>query len=111
VLHQLRQGLVLRKLFKGTSSDISMLTNKNIRSRGKMSLTKYFQEFKEGDSVAIVRDLTVQRPGFPSRIQGRTGVVAGKRGESYVVLIKDFIREKVNIVKPIHLKKIEVTKK
>jgi len=88
-----------------------MLTNKKLRSRGKISLTKYFQQFSEGDSVAIVRDLAVQSPGFPSRMQGRTGVVIGKRGESYVVQIKDFTREKTYIVKPIHLKKIEVTKK
>lgn len=84
-----------------------MLTNKNIRSRGKISLTKYFQEFTEGDSVAIVRDLAVQSPGFPSRIQGRTGVVLGKRGSSYVVSIKDFSKKKTYIVMPIHLKKIK----
>ena len=88
-----------------------MLTNKNIRSKGKISFTKYFQEFSEGDSVAIVRDLTIQSPGFPSRMQGRTGVVIGKRGESYVISVKDFSRTKTYIVKPIHLKKIEVTKK
>ncbi|MEK6908457.1 MAG: 50S ribosomal protein L21e [Nanoarchaeota archaeon] len=103
--------MVLRKLFKGISSDISMLTNKNIRSRGKISFTKYFQEFSEGDSVAVVRDLAVQSPGFPRRIQGRTGVVIGKRGEAYIVSIKDFTRPKTYIVKPVHLKKIEVTKK
>ncbi|MEK6915360.1 MAG: 50S ribosomal protein L21e [Nanoarchaeota archaeon] len=88
-----------------------MLTNKKIRSRGKISLTKYFQQFDEGDSVAVVRDLTVQSPGFPSRIQGRTGVVIEKRGTSYVILVKDFTRDKVYIVRPVHLKKIEVIKK
>ena len=88
-----------------------MLTNKNIRSRGKISFTKYFQEFSEGDSVAIVRDLTVQSPGFPSRMQGRTGVVLGKRGRAYVVSINDFSRKKTYIVEPVHLKKIEVIKK
>ncbi|MBS3082075.1 50S ribosomal protein L21e [Candidatus Pacearchaeota archaeon] len=83
-----------------------MLTNKNIRNRGKVSLTKYFQQFSEGDSVAIVRDLTLQSPGFPSRIQGRTGVVIKKRGNSYVVSIKDFTKKKTYIVMPVHLKKI-----
>jgi len=88
-----------------------MLTNKNIRSKGKISFMKYFQEFNEGDSVAVVRDLTIQSPGFPSRMQGRTGNVIGKRGKSYVVSINDFSRKKTYIIKPIHLKKIEVTKK
>jgi len=84
-----------------------MLTNKNIRSRGKVSLTKYFQQFTEGDNVAIVRELAVQRSGFPSRIQGRTGVVIGKQGNSYIVSIKDFTKKKTYIVMPVHLKKIE----
>ncbi len=84
-----------------------MLTHKSIRSRGKVSLTKYFQKFKEGDKVAIVKDLTVQSPGFPDRIQGRTGVVLSSQGSSYVVAIKDYSREKIYIVKPIHLRKIK----
>jgi len=88
-----------------------MLTNKRIRNKGKISFTKYFQKFGEEDSVAIVRDLTVQSPGFPSRIQGRTGVVLGQRGRSYVITIKDYDRSKTYIVKPVHLKKIEVIKK
>jgi ribosomal protein L21E len=84
-----------------------MLTHKSIRSRGKVSLTKYFQKFKQGDRVAIVRDLAVQSPGFPQRMQGRTGVVVSARGSSYVVNIKDFSREKQYIVKPIHLRRIK----
>ncbi len=84
-----------------------MLTHKSIRTRGKISLTKYFQKFKEGDKVAIVKDLTVQSPGFPNRIQGRTGVVLSLQGSSYVVAIKDFSRKKIYIVKPIHLRKIK----
>lgn len=83
-----------------------MLTNKRIRQRGKVSLQKYFQKFSEGDNVAIVKDLAIQSPGFPDRMQGRTGVVIRKQGESYVVAIKDFAQRKIYIVKPIHLKKI-----
>ncbi len=71
-------------------------------------MQKYFQKFSEGDNVAIVKDLTVQRPGFPGRIQGRTGLVVGKQGNSYVVAINDFARRKIYIVKPVHLKKIGV---
>jgi len=87
-----------------------MLTNKKIRARGKIALTKYFQVFNEGDSVAIVRDLAVQSPGFPRRMQGRTGKVSGKRGSSYLISVKDFDRTKTYIVMPIHLKKIGVVK-
>ena len=84
-----------------------MLTNKRLRQKGKISLTKYFQRFSEGDNVAIVKDLTVQRPGFPNRMQGRTGVVVRKSGNSYVVAVKDFSREKIYIIKPVHLKRIQ----
>ncbi len=84
-----------------------MLTHKSLRSKGKLSLTKYFQKFKEGDYVAIVRDLSVQSPGFPKRMQGRTGRVIGKSGASYIVAIKDYSREKKYIVKPIHLQRIQ----
>ncbi len=83
-----------------------MITNKRLRQKGKISLQKYFQKFTDGDNVAIVKDLTVQSPGFPDRMQGRTGVVIGKQGKSYVVAINDFARRKVYIVKPVHLKKI-----
>jgi len=85
-----------------------MLTNKRLRQKGKTSLQKYFQNFSEGDSVAVVKDLAIQSPGFPDRMQGRTGVVIGKQGSAYIVEIKDYSRRKIYIVKPVHLKKIGV---
>ncbi|MEK6846924.1 MAG: 50S ribosomal protein L21e [Nanoarchaeota archaeon] len=84
-----------------------MLTNKRLRQKGKVSLQKYFQRFSEGDNVAIVKELAVQSPGFPNRMQGRTGLVIGKQGSAYIIAIKDYARRKVYIVKPVHLKKIE----
>ncbi len=57
--------------------------------------------------MAIVRDLALQSPGFPSRMQGRTGKVIKKSGEAYVIAVKDFTKEKNYIVMPIHLKKIK----
>ena len=84
-----------------------MLTHKSLTSKGKLSLTKYFQKFKEGDYVAIVRELAVQSPGFPKRMQGRTGKVLGMSGKSYLVAIRDYSREKKYIVKPIHLQRIK----
>lgn len=84
-----------------------MLTHKAIRTKGKVSLTRYFQKFKQGDHVAIVRDLAIQSPGFPRRMQGRTGIIIEPKGSSYVVAIKDFTKEKKYIVKPIHLQRIK----
>ena len=79
---------------------------KPIRTRGKVSFSRYFQILKEGDRVAVVNERSLH-PSFPKRLQGRTGKVKGKVGKSYLVLIKDQTKEKEFIIQPIHLKKIK----
>ena len=86
-----------------------MLKRKKIRQRGKVSFTRYFQKFQSGDSVAVVRELS-NNFGYSNRIQGRTGKVLEKRGTAYYIAIKDLNKEKKYLIKPIHLKKIEVVK-
>ena len=83
-----------------------MSKRKLIRTRGKVQLSRYFQELKKGESVAVVREPAVQS-SFPERLQGRTGVVEGRRGKSYIVKIKDLSKEKNFLIEPIHLKKIK----
>ncbi len=83
-----------------------MVKRKPIRTRGKLQLSRYFQSFEEGARVAVVNESAVQS-SFPLRLQGRTGVVLGKRGKSYLVQIKDQNKEKQFLVEPIHLKKIK----
>ncbi len=87
-----------------------MARNKKIKAKGKSQLSKYFQKMREGDMVAVVKEPSLKAE-FPAKIQGRTGVVEGKRGRSYVIRIKDFNKEKKFIIKPIHLKKIKKAKK
>jgi large subunit ribosomal protein L21e len=82
-----------------------MLKRKKIRERGKTRLSKYFQALNIGDRVAVVKELS-ERAVFPNRIQGKTGIVSGKRGRAYIVKIKDIEKEKLFIINPIHLKKI-----
>lgn len=82
-----------------------MLKRKRASQRGKLSLSKYFQEFDEGDKASLVREHSLKAE-FPERFQGRTGVVIGKRGNSYILKIKDHNKEKTFIVRPIHLKKL-----
>jgi len=79
-------------------------------AKRKLKLSEYFQKIREGDMVAVVKEPSLKAE-FPAKIQGRTGVVEGRRGMSYVVRIKDFNKEKKFIIKPIHLKKIKNTKK
>lgn len=82
-----------------------MLKHKKPRAKGKISFTKYFQKFSPGDSVAVVKELSVNF-GLPIRIQGRTGKVIAKRGTAYEVEIYDFNKPKRYAIKPIHLKRI-----
>ncbi|MCK9596990.1 50S ribosomal protein L21e [Candidatus Pacearchaeota archaeon] len=87
-----------------------MADRKPIRTRGKIQFSRYFQELKKGDFVAISRELAV-RANFSKRLQGITGVVDGKRGKVYLVKIKDGNKEKTILAAPIHLKKIKQVKK
>lgn len=86
-----------------------MLKHKTPRQKGKFSFTRFFQKFQPGDSVAVVRELSVPL-GYSKRIQGRTGKVLEKRGSAYYVEIKDLNKPKRYLIKPIHLKKIENAK-
>jgi large subunit ribosomal protein L21e len=83
-----------------------MAKRKPIRTRGKLSFSRYFQNLKKGDFVAVIKELTVQS-SFPTRLQGRTGLVEGKRGKSYIIKIKDQSKEKRFLIEPIHLKKMK----
>jgi large subunit ribosomal protein L21e len=82
-----------------------MVRRKKIRTRGKVPLSRYFQELKEGQRVAIARERSVTS-SFPARLQGRTGSVIGKSGKSYVIKIKDQDKEKKFLIDGIHLKKV-----
>jgi large subunit ribosomal protein L21e len=86
-----------------------MLKHKLIREKGKISLTRFFQKFKEGDSVAVARELST-KIGYSKRIQGRTGKVIGKRGSAYEIEISDLGKPKRYLIKPIHLKRIEAAR-
>ncbi len=84
---------------------------KNIRNRGKVSLSRYFQQFKEGDSVALVAEPAVQRGLYHPRFHGRVAKVTGTRGKCYEVTFKEDSKTKTVIVHPVHLKKMEGGKK
>lgn len=83
-----------------------MARGKKIRTRGKVPLSRQFQSLKEGDSVAVVREISLNS-NFPRRIQGRTGVVASKRGSAYVIDLNDNGKDKQFIIQPVHLKRLQ----
>ena len=86
------------------------MNKKKIRNKGKLALSKYFQELKKGDSVSITIEKSLN-PQFPKRLQGKTGDIEGKRGREYLVSIKEQQKMKKFLIHPIHLKKIKTLNK
>lgn len=81
------------------------ILSKSSRRRGLSPITYEFQEFEVGERVNIVLDPSVHR-GMPhSRFHGRTGVVMGTQGRSFVVQIHDGNKIKTVISRPEHLRK------
>lgn len=76
-----------------------------IRERGKLRLSRYFQDLAPGQKVAIKPEASLPFP-LPIRFRGKMGVVEGKRGKAYIVKIKDGNMTKRVILLPIHLVKL-----
>lgn len=79
---------------------------RHYKQKGKISLSKYFQEFQTGDKVNLKIESNVDLGRFFPRFHGLTGTITGsKRGSCYEVLIQDGHKEKKLFVHPIHMKK------
>ena len=83
------------------------LMSKHFRERGKISLTKYFAEYAEGDKITLKTEPAIQKGIYHLRFHGRTGVVKGKQGACYKVEIKDGNKPKELIVHPVHLARLK----
>jgi ribosomal protein L21E len=83
-----------------------MIKRKQLKQHGKIKLSEYFQEFEKGNRVAVIREHSLD-PKFPKTIQGRSGIIKSKRGNSYLVEINDLNKEKTYIIHPAHLKKLK----
>ena len=83
-----------------------MVRKKKLKTKGKLQLSRYFQEFEKGETVSVVKELSLAS-SFPTRLQGRTGTIESRRGKAYVIKINDQNKEKKFLIEPIHLKKIK----
>jgi large subunit ribosomal protein L21e len=79
---------------------------KNVRARGKMSLTRFFQTFKLGERVILNADSGFQKGMYFPRFHGKTAIVSKKLGTCYELKFNDQGKLKTLIVHPVHLKKI-----
>lgn len=80
--------------------------SKHFRQRGKISLTNYFQSFKEGDRVVLTVEPAVHKGMYDPKYMGKAGIIKRKNGRCYEVNIKDGKKEKCLIVHPVHLKRL-----
>jgi|SRR3989344_3718244 len=79
---------------------------KNVRDKGKLSLVRYFQDFKNGDKVCLNAEPSYHDGMYHPRFHGKAGTVLGKAGKCYEVEIKDINMYKTVIVHPVHLKRL-----
>ena len=78
---------------------------KQVRNRGKIGITKYFQSFNIGDKVYLSVESAVQKGMYHPRFMGKAGIINGKRGKCYEVSINDSGKEKTLIIHPVHMRK------
>ena len=94
------------KRIGGARRKTRQIFRKKPRQRGKISLTKYFAEYKDGEQVQLKAEPAVQTGIYFRRFHGKMGKVVGKQGACYQVQIKDDAKQKTVIVHPVHLKKV-----
>ncbi|MEM0355129.1 MAG: 50S ribosomal protein L21e [Desulfurococcaceae archaeon] len=87
------------------------LLKKSIRERGAIPpLSLLMYEYSVGDRVHIVINPSITK-GMPHRrFHGKTGVVVGKRGYSYIVKVEMGNKEKILFVRPEHLRPVMQSK-
>jgi len=79
---------------------------KNVRERGKISVTRFFQPFAAGENVLLSVEPAVHSGLYHARFVGKRGVIGQKVGRLYEVAIKDQNKMKTLLVHPVHLKKM-----
>jgi len=78
---------------------------KNVRTKGKISLRRFFQKFKEGDKVYLAAEPAIQKGLYNPRFHGKAGIIKEKQGSNYYVQIKDGNKTKTILTHPVHLKR------
>lgn len=79
---------------------------KRPRDRGKISTSRLLQEFKIGEKVRIKQEPAIH-DGMPHpRYKNKIGTISEKRGNAFVVDIKDGSKTKHLVSAPVHLSRI-----
>lgn len=86
---------------RGTRS----IMTKHAREKGKISITRYFQELSVGDKAVLKAEPSVINGTYHKRFHGKVVEVVGKKGRCYNVTFSDLGVKKTLIVHPVHLRK------
>ena len=81
------------------------MKGKRMRTRGKVQLSRYFQNLENGQKVVVLREESFPA-AFPRRMMGKTGTIVGSRGACKMLELMDGNSLKTFIIHPIHLKKL-----
>lgn len=79
---------------------------KHTRRRGKISTTRYMQSFEGGNKVKLRMEPAVKSGMYHPRFHSKVGVIKGKQGACYEVMIKDGSKNKMLKVHPVHLERV-----
>ncbi len=74
------------------------------RFREKTTVNQFLEEFSEGEKVLIKIEPSSHRAMPHPRYKGKSGVIKGKRGNSYMVEISDGRLNKLILATPEHLR-------
>lgn len=72
--------------------------------RDKTTVNMFLEEFVKGENVVIKIEPSSHRSAPHPRFKGKAGVVAGKRGGSYLVEVMDGGLKKTVLATPEHLR-------
>jgi large subunit ribosomal protein L21e len=90
---------------KGIRKGTRSLFRQTPRERGKTRITRVLQQFEVGEKAAIAIDSRV-RGGQPhNTFHGKTGVIVGQQGKSYLLRIRVGGKLKVVVAHPAHLRR------
>ncbi len=79
---------------------------KDVKSRGKISITSYFAKYVDGERVQLKAEPAVQKGIYHLNFHGRSGIVKGMQGNCYKVHVLDGSKDKCLLVHPVHLAKL-----
>ncbi|MHA1409647.1 MAG: 50S ribosomal protein L21e [Candidatus Odinarchaeia archaeon] len=92
------------KKTKGYKCRTRKLFSKKPRERGLPPLGYLLREYKIGEKVNIVINPSVHKGQPHKRYHGKTGSIIGRRGQAYLISLKEGNKEKIIISRPEHLK-------